>query len=155
MMAPRRRRAARPYAVVGDVDLGAEGFQGLDVEVDGPAADAVAAHHGHESLARQVQQRPQHEHRDAVEAGEGKGDLRLGLLRGSDLQPAVLLGDPGADGPQDVRRDLDVADLGDVGDGARPVPQDGGHHVLGDGVLGAVDLDVADQGPVGLDVPLV
>ena len=121
----------------------------------GPAADAVAAHHGHESLAREVQQRPEHEHRDAVEAAERKRDLGLGLLGGGDLELAVLLGHPRTDGSQDVRRDLDVADLGDVGDGARPVPQDGGHHVLGHGVLGAVHLDVTDQGAVGLDEPFV
>ena len=60
-----------------------------------------------------------------------------------------------ADGPQDVRRDLDVADLGDIGDRARPIAQKSGHHVLGDGVLGSMDLHVADQGAVGLDEPCV
>ena len=63
--------------------------------------------------------------------------------------------DAGADRPQDPRGDLDVAHVGDVGDRARPLAQDGGDHVLGNGVLGAVNLHVADERAVGLYEPCV
>ena len=68
--------------------------------------------------------------------------------------PSVLV-HTRTDGPEYAGGDLDVAHFGHVGDGARPLPKKGRHHVLGHGVLGAVDLHVADQGPVGLDEPCV
>ena len=74
IMAPFSRRQ-RAGSLVGDLDFGTEGVERLDVEVDGPAADAVAANHGHESLAGQVQQRPEQEHWYPVETAERQGHL--------------------------------------------------------------------------------
>ena len=58
-----------------------------------------------------------------------------------------------AERPQDVGGDVDVADLGHVGDGAGPVAQDGGDHVLGDRVLGAPNLDLAAERTGRFDEP--
>ena len=57
MRVPRSRVGLGVDAVVADLDLGAHRAQRLDVEVDRPAADGVAADQRHERLAGQVQQR--------------------------------------------------------------------------------------------------
>ena len=61
--------------------------------------------------------------------------------------------DRGADGGQDARGDVDVTDFGNVGDGARAVAEDGGHHVLGHCVLGPSNLDLASQRAGRFDQP--
>ena len=57
-------------ALVGHLDLGAQRAQRVDVEVDRPAAELIAADPGHERLAGQVQQRPEQQHGNPVEAAE-------------------------------------------------------------------------------------
>jgi hypothetical protein len=81
--------------------------------------------------------------------------LGLGLFRRGDLELPVRPGDPGPDRAEDPGGYLDVAHVGDVGDRARPLAQDGGDHVLGNGVLGAVNLHVASERAVGLYEPSV
>ena len=154
-MAPLQPPATGPDPLIGDLDLGAEGLEGLDVEIDGPTADPVAAHQRYERFPGQVQQRPEQEDGYPVEPAEGKRYLWLGLFGRGDLELAVTLFHARPDGPQYPRRDLDVAHFGHVGDGARPFPQQGGDHVLGHRVLGAIHLHVADQGTIGLDEPCV
>jgi len=53
---------------------------------------------------------------------------------------------PTPSGAQDVGGDGDVADLGDLPDGAHALAEERRHHVLGDGVLGPSDEDVAQEG---------
>ena len=59
----------------------------------------------------------------------------------------------GPDGREDAGGDVDVADVGDVGDGARPVAEDGRDHVLGDRVLRSPDLHLATERTGRFDQP--
>ena len=61
------------------LDLGAHLLEGAHVEVDRPAADAVAADQRHERLVGAVEERPEQEDRDPVEPGELERDARGGL----------------------------------------------------------------------------
>ena len=63
---PPEAAAAGPDPLVGHLYLRAQGLEGLDVEVDRPPADPVAANQGHERFAREVQQRTE-------QAGPGSG----------------------------------------------------------------------------------
>jgi hypothetical protein len=125
------------------------------VEVDGPAADLVAAHQGHEGLAGAVQQRPQQQDRDAVEAAERErhlgGDALVGLHR--DGTGGLVVIDADAERAEDVGGDGHVADLGDLADDARALAQDRRHHVLGDGVLRPRHPHLAAERTRGLDAP--
>ena len=60
-----------PRSLVGHLHLGAQGPQGVDVEVNRPASQLIAADSGHEGLAGEVQERAEQQHRDAVEPAEG------------------------------------------------------------------------------------
>ncbi len=81
------------------------------------------------------------------------GTAGLTSVGGDDGQRGTGSLDAGAHGRQDAGGDVDVADFGDVGDGAGPLPEDGGDHVLGDGVLGAPDLDLAAERTGRFDEP--
>ena len=103
----------------------------------GSAPDAVAADERHERLVGAVEERPEQQDRDAVEAGELERHPRRGLRGGDHRDRAAVDHHLEADRPQDVGGDADVADRRGVGDGRRRVRHEGGDHVLGDGVLGA------------------
>jgi hypothetical protein len=123
------------------------------MEVDRPVADPVPTDTRDPGLARQVEQRPEQEDGDPVEPAELQWDGGAGRVRRGDGEAVTLAFDGRADRPQDLRRYLDVTDVGDVGDRARLGPEQGGHHVLGHGVFRAVDRDLAVEGSVGLDQP--
>ncbi len=139
--------------VVGHVDLGAEGAERVEVEVQGPPTDGVSAREGHDHVTEPVQQGADHEDRYAVEArvpdGHGAGVHPAGV----DGHAVALLGDAGADRGQHARGDLDVPHPGGVEDPAGRVGQQRGHHQLGDGVLRARHLHLALQGSGGLHLP--
>ena len=154
----RDARAVQPGRLGGDPgrpvgDLGAEGLERVDVEVDRPPPDGVAADQRDERLAGQVQQRAEHQDRDAVEAGEGLGDSRSYLAPGGDRDLAVLPADVEAGRLQHRRRDVHVAHLRGVADDAGAVAQHRCHHVLGHGILGAAHGDVPAQRPRWFNYP--
>ena len=153
MMAPRRRPQRGRDPVVGHLHLGAQGPQGVDVEVNRPASQLIAAYSGHERLAGEVQERAEQQHRDAVEPAEGQRHRRIHLGGRRDGQRRTGSLHAGAHRRQDAGGDVDVADFGHVGDGAGPLPEDGGDHVLGDGVLGAPDLDLTTERTGRFDEP--
>ncbi len=76
--APQATAAGRD-ALVGHLHLGAQGAQGVDVEVHRPAPELVAADSRHERLAGEVQERAEQQHRDAVEPAEGQRHRRIDL----------------------------------------------------------------------------
>ena len=86
-------------ALVGHLDLGAEGPQGLDVEVDGPAAELVAADAWHEGLAGQMQQGPEQQHGNPVEPAERQRNRRVDLLGGVMVMRLPARSTSGADRP--------------------------------------------------------
>src|SRR5690606_26067266 len=92
---------------------------------------------------RQVEQRAEHEDRNAVQPGERVGhpgpDLRPAL--DPDLRLADL--DVDAECLQHGRGYADLAHIRGVLDAALPVAQHGGDHVLGNRVLRPPDHDVA------------
>ena len=61
------------------LDLGAHLLQGGHVEVDRSAPDSVAADERHEGLVGAVEERPEQQDRDPVEAGELERHPRRGL----------------------------------------------------------------------------
>jgi hypothetical protein len=79
--------ACTPSSV--SIDLGAHRAQGLDVEVDRPPPDAVAADQWDEGLLVEVEQGTEQQDRDAVQPGVLHRDLRSDLVRRVDLD-AVL-----------------------------------------------------------------
>ena len=153
---PRAVQPRRPRDDPGRarLDLGAEGAQRRDVEVDRPPPDRVAADQRDERLPGPVQQRPEHQDRDPVQPGERLRHPRLaprGRRRDRDVAagPADLV----PDGLQHRGRDVDVADLRRVADRARPVAQHRRDHVLGHRVLRPAHLDVAAQRPRRFHLP--
>src|SRR5690606_29043724 len=131
------------HAVLADLHVGAHRAQRVHVEVDRPPPDRVAADQRHERLPRQVEQRAEHEDRNAVQPGERVGhpgpDLRPAL--DPDLRLADL--DVDAERLQHGRGYADLAHIRGVLDAALPVAQHGGDHVLGNRVLRPPDHDVA------------
>ena len=135
--------------------VGAELAQHVEVVVDRALADAAAAEVGDERLAEPVQQRPAEQHRHPGGAGVGVdvGDVRLLDVGGVEHQLAVAVGgvDEHAVQLEQPADDLDVGDLGHPAQPARLLGEHDGHHRLGDEVLGAPDLDVADERGAAVD----
>ena len=124
--------------------------QHVEVVVDRALADAAAAEVGDERLAEPVQQRPAEQDRDPATSRRACRCRRCAPARrcvGSSTQLAVAVGgvDEHAVQLEQPADDLDVGDLGHVAQPARLLGEQRGHHRLGDEVLGAPDLDVADE----------
>nr|BFE88949.1 hypothetical protein GCM10020093_115500 [Planobispora longispora] len=92
------------------------------MEVDRPPSDGVAADQRHERLARQVQQRAEHQDGDAVEARERGGHVGVDLrpLLDDDLARGDLHID--AQRAQHLRGDADFAHVGGIVDHALAAP---------------------------------
>ena len=134
------------------VDLGAECAQGVDVDVDRPPADAVAARVGDDDLAAPAEHRPEQHERRAQPFGRFERDEVPVELAGVDAQ--LVVADPVRLGAQVAQHFEDVLDVGDargVGDRARLVAQDCRRHQLQDGVLGARDGQRAAQRDAAFD----
>ena len=64
-MVPRRRFGSRFHVTVIDGDFGAELFERLDVQVDGPRADRAAAGQRNARVAEARHERPERQNRRA------------------------------------------------------------------------------------------
>jgi hypothetical protein len=127
----------------------AELAQRLDVEVDRAWSDVAAAQVGDEGPAQPVQQRAAEQDRDTAGAGvhvDLVGARALDVRRIHDQLAVVGAGaDLDAVQLEQAADNLDVADAGHVKKPAGRLAQQGGHHRLGDEVLGATDPDLSVQ----------
>ena len=129
-------------------------WRALDVEVDRPAPDAVAADQRHERLVGPVEQRAEQQDRDAVEAGE----LERHPRRAAPACGTTVIEPPSMSTSRPIERRMSAVMPTSPTAGALVivdgrVGHQGGDHVLGDRVLGTRHPDVAPQGSAGLDVP--
>ena len=147
-------RGAHPDPGLQLLDTGAEVAQHVEVVVDGPVADLAPAEVGDERLADGVQQGPAQQDRDPGVPGVGVdvGVPRRGDVAGVQGQSAVLAPHVDPVQRQQVGDDLDVLDLGHVLQDGRCGAQEGGHHGLGDEVLGTSHGDLPGQGDSARDV---
>ena len=135
------------------VHLGPQGFEALQVLVDGPgAAEVAAAGQGHVRRAEAAQQSAQHVVGGPALAGGFVGHAAVAELRAVHLHGVgVEVAHACAQVLEDAEEDGDIADLGDVLDAAGA----GDHQCRGDdgdsGVLCAADVDLAEQGPAALN----
>jgi hypothetical protein len=144
---PVRRRQVHAFG--GLVDHRAELPQGLDVEVDRARPDVTSAQVRDERVAEPVQQRAAEQDRDPARAGVHVDLVAAGALhvRGVHDQLAVV-GAVGDDDPVQTEQaadDLHVADARHVEEPAGCLAQQGGHHGLGNKILGATDPDLPVQ----------
>ena len=105
-------------------------------------------------LAGQMQQRSEQEDGDPVEPAELQRDGRAGRVGGATVSRSPSRSTDRADGSQDLRRDLHVTDVGDVGDRARARPRASAATMcLVTAFLEPRTCNLAAERPVGLDQP--
>ena len=146
----------QPDALLLLVDGGAELAQDLQVEVDGPVANAAPAQVRDEGLPQAVQERAAEEDRDPGGAGVR---VDIGHVRGLDLGGvqledtlALIVVDAHTVQAQQSRDHVDVANERDVAQHRGGRSQQGRHHRLGDQILGPADGDLTSQRATALDL---
>ena len=127
--------------------------EGVEVHVDGPGAEVVAAGQGHLGPAVSGQQWAEDHHRGPHLLHQLVGGLGHHVGRGGHHQ--FVGGAPAAHvdthGPEHLPHDVDVGDPGDVGEHVATLGQQAGRHQLQDRVLGPTGPDRPRQRAVGGD----
>jgi hypothetical protein len=149
------RRANRD-AVRFLLDDRAELAQHVEVVIDRPVADPAAAEIRDERLTQAVQQRPAEQDRDPAGTGVRVDVGDVGMVDIARVQAQFTLG-PGhvvhhhAVQLQQASDDDHVPDPGNVVQNTGFVPEQGRDHRLGDEVLGAANLQAADERGAAMD----
>src|SRR5690242_18369166 len=114
------------------------------MEVEWTGADLVPAKQELTGVVIAMEERAKQQHRDAIETREGDGNLPTADAGSVDEQRRVSHPfDQSTQRPNDVDRDVDVADLGDVVEDDLLVGQQARDDLLGRRVLGAARADLA------------
>ncbi len=140
-------------------DGGAHGFETLDVEVDGTAANGAATGHRDASHAGARDERAEDERAGA----HGLDNFVFGDRVGEDgtadvgavLGAAVAELDLGAHGGKQAALGLDVPDLGDIFKDDFVLGEDGGGHAGERGVFGSGDFDGTEERVTAADDELI
>ena len=144
--------SGREVVAVAVLDRGAERAHRLDVEVDRPPADPVAARVADDDPPEAGQERPEQDEAGAHPGGRLERDEQpLDVARGDlvDVVGRVVHDDPEV--AQRLGHDPHVLDLGDVGEPAALAGQGRGGEELEGRVLRAADRDRPVQRPPALD----
>ena len=128
---------------VAELEYRSHGLEARHVEVDRPRAEVVAPRKGHMRLTGSCEEGTEHEDRRPHLAHEIQRRLRIRVLGHRDREDGALPVDRGSDVAEDARHDVDVEDVRDVLDHMRTGSEQGRHHVLEHGVLGAQDADAS------------
>ena len=127
------------------IDVRAQRFERLQVQIHGTSADGAAAGQADLGMAGPCNERPQHVERgphlaDEIIAREGRDDFRR-VQEGFRAVRPVGFGDFGSQSPQQPRQEPRVGEPWHIGQPERLVRQQAGGHQLDGGILGAADRD--------------
>ena len=126
-------RHAAAHLAVGGLEHRAHGLEPVDVEVDRPVAEVVAARQRHAHGAAARHQQPEHDDRGAHALDELVGRLRYQLVggrRGDGHLAAAQEIDPRPECAQHLGHGGHVGDVGYVRQHRAPFRQQAGHHQL-------------------------
>ena len=140
-----------------DADLGAEGFEPAEVEVDGSDADGAAAGERDVGLLAAGDEGPENADRRAHGRDDLVGRLDRALVDEGDVEALAVALDAAAERLEELDHRADVAEVGNIvkGEDVALVHEErGGHHGQG-GVLGALDAGGALERTAALDDELV
>ncbi len=132
-------------------DLGPQRLQALEVLIDRPRTDGTAAGQRNPRPAETGQKRPKHQYRGPHGLDQIIGRLNRIDAGGVDPHAVALAIDACPQGFQQFCRGVDVAQTGNVGNGAGTGCQDGGYADRQRGVFGTADGHFALKAVAALD----
>ena len=145
-------RGRGEVVAVAVVDRGAQRPHRVDVQVDRPTADPVAARVADDDPAEPGEERAeQDEARPHLGRGLERHEEPLHVTRGDLVDVGRRMLDDDAEVAQRLRHHADVLDLGDVREPAALAGKRGRRHELQGRVLGAADRDRALERPAAVD----
>ena len=128
-----------------EIEFGSHGLQAVEVQIDGPRSEVVAAGKRHPGLAGPGQQGAEDEDGGSHLSHQVERGLGERRLRDGDLESGSLAMTAGADVAEHRTHDLDVEVARHVAEPVDAGGEQGRHHVLQGRVLGAEDGNLAGQ----------
>ena len=136
-----------------DLELNTQGLQAEDVHVDLAGADVAAARHGNDGLAEPRKKRSEHGRRGTHLDDEVVGGLPGVDASGINLENVLVNDlDLGAEVLEHLAHDVNVRDVGDVGERGHARGHERGRHKLEGRVLCSLDRDRTGDGIAALNL---